>query len=395
MDDTAPRARRARRTAITSSAPDVTAARSGFSIRLDSGEISPLTGSGRDHSAGVTLKSLPTACTEVLSGLADPPILIGHGLGAVFAQVLLDHRGTAGAAIALSPGTCRVGSQDRPAPVGRTAFTVGSVGWPPGSRISPAASAHAYANTRPATEAADLYRRYVIPGSSRPLLQVAYTLREPAKSKVTVDRPRLLIVSDGKDRLTPETTARSWERYGRRRHPDSVTDHHCSLTAVIPWIVGAGAAGGGLTGPDPAAPPAMLGRRPGAASSAVPGAGRVAPVLPARHDSCPFLELLRGVGVCYATARPRGPAGRTRRCRSGHPHRRVQGRTRVDGPAFCRGGHDDDGRVRFKISNRQRFTWQRRSVRGGSTDIRVALAGTTRPRRRCRAGSPPRSQRSR
>ena len=34
LDDTAPRARRARRTAITSSAPDVTAARSGFSIRL-------------------------------------------------------------------------------------------------------------------------------------------------------------------------------------------------------------------------------------------------------------------------------------------------------------------------------------------------------------------------
>ena len=34
LDDTAPRARRACRTAITSSAPDVTAARSGFSIRL-------------------------------------------------------------------------------------------------------------------------------------------------------------------------------------------------------------------------------------------------------------------------------------------------------------------------------------------------------------------------
>jgi len=34
LDDTAPRARRARRTAITSSAPDVTAAPSGFSIRL-------------------------------------------------------------------------------------------------------------------------------------------------------------------------------------------------------------------------------------------------------------------------------------------------------------------------------------------------------------------------
>ena len=33
-DDTAPRARCARRTAITSSAPDVTAGRSGFSIRL-------------------------------------------------------------------------------------------------------------------------------------------------------------------------------------------------------------------------------------------------------------------------------------------------------------------------------------------------------------------------
>ncbi len=190
------------------------------------GEISGRADRRNDIAAGVTLSSLLAAYIDAVSGLAQPPILIGHGLGAVLAQVLLDHRGIASAAIALCPA--RAGWVSRPAVpwAGRTAVTLAVTAWPPGSRISQAAFARSYANTRPPTEAADLYRRYIVPGSFRPLLQAAHSLREPGRSQVMADRPPLLLVGGGRDRLSPETTAWSWERYGRRRHPDGVTDHH-------------------------------------------------------------------------------------------------------------------------------------------------------------------------
>lgn len=180
----------------------------------------------RNKARGITFKSLLRVCTGALSQLAEPPILIGHGSGALLAQVLLDRRGVASAAIALSPARAGWVSKTALLGFGRTAVTLSRLALPVRSGISQAAFVQSYANTRPVAEAADLYRRYVIAGSCRPLLQAAYTLQAPGRPGSPTDRPPLLLVSGGKDRLTPEATARSWERYGRRRHPDSVTDHH-------------------------------------------------------------------------------------------------------------------------------------------------------------------------
>ena len=192
----------------------------------DPAGITQGTDARRNKPAGITFKSLLRVCTAALSKLAEPPILIGHGSGALLAQVLLDRRGVASAAIALCPARAGWVSRTALPGVGRTAVTVGHLAPPFGRRISQAAFVQSYANTRPVAEAADLYRRYVIAGSCRPLLQAAYTLHSPGGSVSPTDRPPLLLVSGGKDRLIPEATARSWERYGRRRHPDSVTDHH-------------------------------------------------------------------------------------------------------------------------------------------------------------------------
>jgi pimeloyl-ACP methyl ester carboxylesterase len=104
-----------------------------------------------------------------------------------------------------------------------------------------AAFARTYANTISRGEAADLYARFVIPGSIGPLRRASWMVQAPGTTAVDSERPPLLLLSGGKDRLCPESATRSWERFGRRRYPDDVTDHHVfpdrghSLTVDAGW----------------------------------------------------------------------------------------------------------------------------------------------------------------
>lgn len=202
----------------------------------------PATSGPGPDPAGERLELLIATGQQVLSALTQPPVLIGHGLGALLVQVLLGQRGLARAAIALSPAPAGWVARTALMATARAALTVGSrSNRSTRSQISPAAFARYYANGRPVSEAADLYRRYVVPGSCRPMLQAASTLHPPIRTANIVDRPPLLVISGGKDRLTPESTAWSWERYGRRSHPDSVTDLHVFPDRGHSLIIDAGA----------------------------------------------------------------------------------------------------------------------------------------------------------
>lgn len=121
-----------------------------------------------DRPRTLGLGSLLANSSAELSRLTGTPILIGQGTGGFVAQVLLDQPNIAMAAIAVSPVRA---------------------GW--------------------------VTRTWA-----------AFAMRAPGRSRPPGDRPPLLLISGGKDLIAPESTVRSWERYGRRRHPDSVTDHH-------------------------------------------------------------------------------------------------------------------------------------------------------------------------
>lgn len=182
--------------------------------------------------APVSLADLLDGTAALVSDLRRAPILIGHGIGAVVAQVLLDRRDLAAAVVAIAPPAagwvCRAALLRHL----RTRVALGRRPMTTTGRLSLPAFAACYANSVTAREAALLYDRFVISGSVRPALQASWTWREPGAAGRRVAptpeprRPPLLLVSGGKDRLCPESDSRAWERFGRHRFPNDVTDHH-------------------------------------------------------------------------------------------------------------------------------------------------------------------------
>ena len=201
----------------------------------DPAGITQGTDARRNKPAGITFKSLLRVLYRgaVETGRTTDPDRARVGRparpGAPRSSV-----GVASAAIALSPARAGWVSRTALPGVGRTAVTVGRLAPPFGMRISQAAFVQSYANTRPVAEAADLYRRYVIAGSCRPLLQAAWTLHSPGGSGSPTDRPPLLLVSGGKDRLSQRPPPDHGNGTGGDVIPTASPTTTCSRTAVIP-----------------------------------------------------------------------------------------------------------------------------------------------------------------
>ena len=170
--------------------------------------------------------------TRLAASLATPPIVIGHGLGGLAAQVLLG-RGVASAAVALAPPPSRLASLTCVA-----ALTARRKTWP-GPRMAmsyrravmpTAAQFHAgYASAVTRTESDALHTRYVIPAASRMLIQAV--LAPAALPASTVSRGRagqgpLLLAVGGEDVLIPGATIGTLQRQHRRRFPAAVSDLH-------------------------------------------------------------------------------------------------------------------------------------------------------------------------
>jgi non-heme chloroperoxidase len=197
--------------------------------------------SGWEGASPETLRALVDSAEARLADARPMPILIGHGLGAVIAQVLIARRRLAAGAIALAPPAAGWASRSALLRLTATRASLGASAFTSSRLPTFAAFARTYANTISRGEAADLYARFVIPGSIKPLLRASWMVRAPGRTAVDSERPPLLLLSGGKDRLCPESTTRSWERFGRRRYPDDVTDHHVfpdrghSLTVDAGW----------------------------------------------------------------------------------------------------------------------------------------------------------------
>jgi non-heme chloroperoxidase len=189
----------------------------------------------------VSLNTLVDRLDVVLAGTGPGPILIGHGIGAVVVQILVGRGRVAGAAIAIAPPT--VGWVRRAAALGNLAagLRCGVLEVMRPGTLSPRTFALAYANTCPPDEAAELYRRFVIPSTIRPLVRASVTWRDPGSRAKPAGRAPTLLISAGRDRLCPERAVIGWERFGRRHFPDDVTDHHVfprrghSLTFDAGW----------------------------------------------------------------------------------------------------------------------------------------------------------------
>ena len=153
-----------------------------------------------DHFAAI-VKALPT-----------PPILIGHSIGGLIVQLLLD-RGLGVAGVAIDSGQTK-GVLGLPLVQLRAAFPV--LGNPlnrtKGVPLTAKQFHFAFANSLSEAESNAIYTRFHVPAPARPLFQAAFAnFRAGGPTKVDyrkADRAPLLFIAGGADHIVPPSVNR-------------------------------------------------------------------------------------------------------------------------------------------------------------------------------------------
>jgi alpha-beta hydrolase superfamily lysophospholipase len=184
----------------------------------------------RDPSAivGLGVTEIADHYDQIIRGLDPPPVIIGHCLGGLAAQILLD-RGLGAAGVAIDPAPA-TGILKRPL------FSMLKAGFPalrnPANRHRAVALTakqfhYAFTNTLDAQNAAAVYERYHVPGPGRAVYQVSLANLAPqAATRVDFEREKrapLLLIADGKDHTFPAPVTRS--SFTQYRKSNAVTSY--------------------------------------------------------------------------------------------------------------------------------------------------------------------------
>jgi pimeloyl-ACP methyl ester carboxylesterase len=176
--------------------------------------------------AGLGLAEIVDHYENILREREQQPILIGHSFGGLVAEILLDHGfGLAGVGIDAAP----------PKGVHRLPVTEVRSSFPVLDRVSHRHKAvgltfpqfkYAFANTMPVEEARNVYERYAVPDTGRPLFQAAFADFE-SHAPTAVDyangtRRPLLLIAGSEDHTVPESVVKS--TFKKYRHSNAVTE---------------------------------------------------------------------------------------------------------------------------------------------------------------------------
>ena len=171
------------------------------------------------------LRRAPETCAELgighivghyerfVLGLDEPPILIGHGLGGLVVQALLDHGlGTCGVAVASAPikGIWTL-------PYTKMWMVTPQLLAPRSQRrwisLSPEQFHRGFMHNPTSLEALSFYERYVVPAPRRALLQLQLANLNPfAETAINVkrnNRAPLLMIAGSQDELAPPAMVRA------------------------------------------------------------------------------------------------------------------------------------------------------------------------------------------
>jgi len=177
---------------------------------------------------------------QIIRGLETPPIIIGHGVGGLVTQILLDRGwGAAGVAIASAP----------PKGVFRSVFRNLKLALK-GRSLTPQQFHYDFANTFAEAPSIAAFERYVVPAPNRILRQVALANFSPdAPSTVRFhndSRAPLLLAGGAKDRFAPPSLVKA--NFDSYRESKADTDYkefpdqtHFSLlreTKVADYVLG-------------------------------------------------------------------------------------------------------------------------------------------------------------
>lgn len=149
----------------------------------------------------------------IVQALPEPPILIGHSMGGVVVQVLLD-RGLGAAGVAVDPGPLK-GVLALPVSALRSAFP--ALKNPANNHRAVMLSAeefhYAFTNTLDEAASETAYRRYAVPGPGRVLFQAALANLNPrAVTRVdfhNANRAPLLLIAGGEDHVAPPVVTKA------------------------------------------------------------------------------------------------------------------------------------------------------------------------------------------
>jgi pimeloyl-ACP methyl ester carboxylesterase len=143
---------------------------------------------------------------EFVRRLDDPPIIMGHSFGGLFAQ-LLAYRGLGCAVVGIDPGA-PAGVLDLPfstlkasAPVLANPLNIGKA-----TSLTPEQFHYAFTNTVSEDASNELYDRYAIACANRVLFEGAFenfVPHSPAHVDVKRDRAPILLIAGGEDHLVP------------------------------------------------------------------------------------------------------------------------------------------------------------------------------------------------
>lgn len=156
---------------------------------------------------GLGIREIVEQYENVIRGLPERPVLVGHSFGGLFVQLLLD-RGLGSAGVAIDSAPPRGIFSFYP-----TAFrSLGRVlttwkGWNRILHMPFSDFRYAFANTMPPERQQAVYDRYVVPETGRIFFQAALSFASP-NSPTKVDflnaaRPPLLLIAGGSDHIVP------------------------------------------------------------------------------------------------------------------------------------------------------------------------------------------------
>ena len=163
---------------------------------------------------------------SVIETLSEPPILIGHSFGGMFAEKILG-LGHAAAAVAIDAAQIK---GVLPLPLSALHATLPVFKNPANIHRSVALTAeqfrYGFGNVISEEESNALWEQWAIPSPGKPLFEAAvanFSLHSPAKVETgNEDRGPLLLIAGGEDHTVPEVITRATHK--QYRHSSAVTD---------------------------------------------------------------------------------------------------------------------------------------------------------------------------
>src|SRR5437867_2099275 len=186
---------------------------------------------------------------QIIRGLETAPIIIGHGVGGLVTQILLDRGwGAAGVAIASAPvkGIARL-----PLSMLKLAFSaLGNSFRNKTASLTREQFHRAFANSLTEIESLDAFKRYIVPAPNRVLLQTAFA-NFTRHTAITVNfrndtRAPLLLVAGGKDRVVPTSVVKAnFDSYREskaetdyKEFPDQANFTFLQQTKIADYVLG-------------------------------------------------------------------------------------------------------------------------------------------------------------